>query len=239
MGGYVVIPDLHPQWADLDLGALLARDVAFFSLGAQNSLLNPQGAVKVEGIWQHGRAPEGSFTNTLGLARACRHRGMPFFWFRWERFRHRYPSSPMDEAQYRYWLRDFGGDLDAQRVWNADLVDEVKAILEPDDVNLVYPGFGSVFAGTPAQMYLSMWGIRTILLTGYHTEWCIETAARNARDMGLMPIVVGDACAAETPEIHIATLRRLNDIFAPVISTATAIQLLNDGVGAPRAPERR
>jgi nicotinamidase-related amidase len=224
-----VIPALHPQWADVDLGALLARDVAFFSLGAQNSILNAQGAVQGEGIWQHGRAAGGSFTNTLDLARVCRRAGMRFFWFRWERFRHRYPGSRLDEAQYRYWLRDFKGDLDAQRVWNADLVDEVKALMEPDDVNLVYPGFGSVFAGTPAQMYLTMWGIRTVLLTGYHTEWCIETAARNARDIGLMPVVVGDACAAETPEIHVGTLRRLNDIFAPVISTATAIQLIDAG----------
>jgi nicotinamidase-related amidase len=226
-----MIPVPHPQWQELDLADILGRAVAFMNLGSQNSLLNPQGAVKGEGIWSHGRKPGGSFMNALRLAAVCREARMPFFWFRWERFRHRYPANPMDEVQYRHWLRNFAGDMDRQRDWNADLVDEAKAILEPGDVNLVYPGFGSIFAGTPVQMYLTMWGIRTLLLTGYHTEWCIETAARNARDMGYMPVVVGDACAAETPEVHAATLERLNHIFAPVISTDAAIEFIRKGSG--------
>jgi nicotinamidase-related amidase len=224
-----MIPEPHPQWHELDLGELLSRDVAFLNLGSQNSLLNPQGAVKGEGIWKHGRAPGGCHVNMLALAAVCREAGMPFFWFRWERFRHDYPASPMDRVQYRYWLRPFTGDLDAQRRWNADLVDDVKAILQPGDANLVYPAFSSIFASTPVQAHLTMMGVRTLLLSGYHTEWCIETAARAARDLGYMPIVVGDACAAETPEIHADTLRRLNHIFAPVMATETAIDLIRKG----------
>jgi nicotinamidase-related amidase len=229
-----MIPTPHPQWATLDLAEILGRDAAFVNLGAQQSLLNPRGAVKGEGIWSHGRAPGGSFTNTLRLAAACREAGLRFFWFRWERFRHRYPASPMDEAQYRHWLAPFPGDLDAQRDWNADLVDEVKAILRPDDVNLVYPAFASIFVGTPLEMWLTRWGIRTLILSGYHTEWCIESAARSARDLGYMPVVVGDACAAETEAVHVSTLERLNHIFAPVISTDAAIDLIRKG--AARRP---
>jgi nicotinamidase-related amidase len=240
-----MIPEPHPQWEGLDLcAALLARDTAFVNLGAQNSLLSPRGAVNSEGIWSHGREPGGSFVNTLALAKVCREARMRFFWFRWERFRHRYPSSPMDEVQYRYWRRDFDGDLDIRRDWNAALVDEVNAILEPDDINLVYPGFASIFAGTPLEMDLSRWGIRTLLLSGYHTEWCIESAARSCRDLGYMPIVVGDACAAESPEIHVETLRRINHIFAPVISTERAITLIRRSMDAalnrpPRPPGER
>ncbi len=222
-------PTPHPQWQALDLADILGHDAAFMNLGSQNSLLNPQGAVQGEGIWKHGREAGGSFVNALRLAKVCREAQMRFFWFRWERFRHRCPANAMDEAQYRYWVRDFRGDFDRQRDWNADLVEEVKAILQPGDVNLVYPGFGSIFAGTPVQMYLTMWGIRTLLLTGYHTEWCIETVARNARDMGYMPVVIGDACAGETPEVHGSTLERLNHIFAPVISTDAAIAFIQQG----------
>jgi len=221
-----MVPEPHPQWRDLDLGALLGRDMAFVNLGSQNSLLNPLGAVKGEAIWRHGRESGGCHVNMLALAEVCREAGMRFFWFRWERFRHAHPASPMDEVQYRHWLRGFTGDFEAQRVWNADLVDDVKAIVQPGDVNLVYPAFSNIFAGTPLQPYLTMWGIRTLLLSGYHTEWCIETAVRAARDLGYMPIVVGDACAGETPEIHADTLRRLNHIFAPVIATDTAIDLV-------------
>jgi nicotinamidase-related amidase len=84
-------------------------------------------------------------------------------------------------------------------------------------------------------MHLTRLGIRTLLLSGYHTEWCIESAARSARDLGYMPVVVGDACAAETPEVHVATLERLNAIFAPVISTETAIALLGKAAGRLRS----
>ncbi len=227
-----MIPELHPQWRALDMGGLLGEHAAFLNLGSQNSLLNPQGAVQGEGIWKHGREPGGSLVNTLALAAACREAGMRFFWFRWERFRHRYPGTPMDRGQCDHWLREFTGDLDAQRDWNADLIDEVKAVVEPEDVNLIYPGFSSIFAGTPVEMYLSMWGVRTLILSGYHTEWCVETAARAARDLGYMPVVVGDACAGATPEVHGESLRRLNDIFAPVISTETAVRLIRQG----RAP---
>ncbi len=227
-----MIPAPHPQWQGLDLVDVVAAGAAFVNLGSQNSLLDPRGAVKSEGIWNHGRQPGGCHRNMLTLAAVAREAGLPFFWFRWERFRHRHPASPMDEAQYAYWRRDFTGDLDAQRDWNADLVDDVKAILRPEDVNLIYPGFASIFVGTPFEMHLTRRGIRTVLLSGYHTEWCIESAARSARDLGYMPIVVGDACAAETPEVHATTLGRLNAIFAPVVSTETAIELVRKAAPA-------
>ena len=108
---------------------------------------------------------------------------------------------------------------------------EYLAELQPGDVNLVYPAFSSIFTSTPLQAYLTMWGVRTLLLSGYHTEWCIETAARAVRDLGYMPIVIGDACAGETPEIHLDTLRRLDHIFAPAIATDTAIDLIRKGAG--------
>jgi nicotinamidase-related amidase len=227
-----MIPAPHPQWRDLDLVDVVGAGAAFVNLGSQNSLLNPGGAVKTEGIWRHGRQPGGCHLNMLALAAAAREARLPFFWFRWERFRHRHPASAMDAAQYAYWRRSVTGDLDAQRDWNADLVDDVKAIMRPDDVNLVYPGFASIFVGTPFEMHLTRRGIRTLILSGYHTEWCIESAARSARDLGYMPIVVGDACAAETPEVHVATLERLNAIFAPVVSTETAIEVLRKAAAA-------
>ena len=67
---------------------------------------------------------------------------------------------------------------------------------------------------------------------------CIESAARSARDLGYMPLVVGDACAAETPEVHVATLQRLNAIFAPVVSTQTAIELVRKAATAGRLRSR-
>jgi nicotinamidase-related amidase len=71
--------------------------------------------------------------------------------------------------------------------------------------------------------------VRTVILSGNHLDWCIEQAARSARDLGYMPIVVGDTCAAGREEDEGPTLRRLNDFFAPVLSTDTVIELIKKG----------
>ena len=69
---------------------------------------------------------------------------------------------------------------------------EVKDIMRPDDITLVYPAW-SIFTGTPIERWLAQWGARTLIISGYHTDWCVEMAVRSARDMGFMPVVIGDA----------------------------------------------
>ena len=77
---------------------------------------------------------------------------------------------------------------------------------------------------------LNMFGIRTVLLSGFHLDWCIEQAARTCRDMGYMPIVIGDACGCGREEDEAPTLERLDRFFAPVVSTDTAIDLVQEAV---------
>jgi nicotinamidase-related amidase len=72
-----------------------------------------------------------------------------------------------------------------------------------------------------------MWGIRTVLLSGYHLDWCIEQAARTCRDMGYMPIIIGDACGGGVEAEEAPTLERLERCFAPVVSTDQAIALMH------------
>jgi nicotinamidase-related amidase len=47
-------------------------------------------------------------------------------------------------------------------------------------------------------------------------------AARHARELGFMPIVIGDACGTVQP-LHDRSLEQLNDCYAPVLSTAAAL----------------
>ena len=68
-------------------------------------------------------------------------------------------------------------------------------------------------------------GVRTILLAGYHLDWCVEMAARTARELGLVPIVVGDATGTTHP-LHEQTLAQINDAYAPVIDTAFALEAI-------------
>ena len=59
-------------------------------------------------------------------------------------------------------------------------------------------------------------------------------ATRHARELGYMPIVVGDACGTTQP-LHDQTLAQLNNCYAPVITTDAAIALR---LGGTRCAQR-
>ena len=215
------VPELHPQWRTLDFGTLLTDGAAFISVDAQNGILDPAGVLTHEGIWKGARDPGGSLHNALQLASVLRRASLPFFWLRYDRFiGETQPSTPLDQAQYHFWNKDYAGDR-ARKDWECDLIPEVKAVLRPEDVTLVYPGW-SIFTGTGLARWLTQLSVRTLILAGYHTDWCIEMAARHARELGFVPIVIGDACGT-VPALHDQSLEQLNNCYAPVLSTAAAI----------------
>lgn len=221
------VPQLHPQWAALDFGKILSLPTAWLSIGQSNSILSSFGAQSHERLWERGRKPGGSIGNTLKLAAACRAASARVVWFRYEIFRGDYPGTPMDRAQWSYWTADKNWSA-AERARDCDLIDEVKAVMRPEDTTVEYRTLGNVFLGTMLPNYLNMWGTRTLILSGYHLDWCIEQAARSARDLGYMPIVVGDACGCGREEDEIPTLERLNTFFAPVLSTDDLVGLMSN-----------
>ena len=222
------MPELHEQWHSLDFGRLLTERAAFINMDAQNSILDPSGVLSHEGIWKGARDDAGSLSNMLRLAASARKIGLPFFWLRYDRFiGERQAASELDRAQYRYWNQDYTGDQ-ARKDWESDLVPEVKAILQPADVTLVYPGW-SIFTGTGLDRWLTQLSVKTLILSGYHTDWCVEMAARHARELGFVPIVIGDASGTTQP-LHDQTLEQINSSYAPVLSTQAAI----DYIGAAR-----
>jgi nicotinamidase-related amidase len=228
------IPALHPQWRPLNFGEILSLPTAWLAIGQSNSILSSFGAQSAERLWERARTPGGSIGNTLKLAAACRGAGVRIIWFRYEIFRDSYPGTAMDHAQWSYWTA--GKNWNAtERMRDADLIDEVKSMMRSEDPVLHYGTLGNVFLGTMLPNYLTMWGIRTLMLSGYHLDWCIEQAARTARDLGYMPIVIGDACGCGREEDDGPTLERLNTFFAPVLSTDAIIEHLRlPAVPAPR-----
>lgn len=227
-----MVPKLHEQWRDLDFADLLTGPAAFINMDSQNSILREDGVLTHEGIWRGAGEQGGSLYNTLRLAAECRKVKMPFMWLRYDRFiGEREACNVMDEVQYRFWNKDYKGD-DKRKAWEADLVDEVKAIMQPDDITLIYPGW-SIFTGTPIQRWLTQWNARTLVISGYHTDWCVEMATRTARELGFMPIVIGDACGTTRP-LHEQTLEQISNCYAPVVSTDFAIEAIRKGLATKR-----
>lgn len=223
------VPTLHPQWANVDLAEILSLPSVYLPIGYANSTLSEFGAQAGERLWERGRMPGGSIHNSVHLVHACRAAGIRIFWSKYEIFRQKYPQTPMDKSQYDYWAKGKESWTDEQRRRDADPVAEMKELMRPEDETIFYTSLGNIFLGTMLPNYLNMLGIRTVLLSGYHLDWCIEQAARSCRDMGFMPIVVGDACGCGREEDDAPTLERLNMFFSPVISTEAAIELIREG----------
>lgn len=108
------------------------------------------------------------------------------------------------------------------------MIADLAALRTAEDLEVHYTTLGNVFIGTMLPQYLTMLGIRTLILSGYHLDWCIEQAARCARDLGHMPIVVGDASGCGREEEDWPTLDRINRFFAPVMTTDQIVRLMTD-----------
>jgi hypothetical protein len=225
LGGVHAIPELADQWKSLDLAKILKYPAAFLSVSQNNSLYLPTGAQANERQWERG-----SLAATVKAAQAARSAGnfKTFAWIGYEVFREGYPQSEFDQAQYSSWVKGKENWPADKKKADNDLVADLRALVQPGDLEFNEQALQTAFLGTPLPLDLARKGIKTIIITGIHTDWCIEGNARAARDNGYLPIVIGDATAAQKPEDEAAAFRRINNFFAPVISSDTFVKLLSE-----------
>ncbi|MBI1296494.1 isochorismatase family protein [bacterium] len=91
---------------------------------------------------------------------------------------------------------------------------------------------GSVFNGTNIHFVLSNMGIKNLVMVGVMTSGCVESAARDAKDMGYGVIVVSDACASWDEDLHRNSLRCMGEVFAKIKCTADVLAALPQPVVA-------
>lgn len=87
--------------------------------------------------------------------------------------------------------------------WDARVIDE----LAPGDDEIVLPKTSSsVFVSTHIDYVLRNLGVRQLVIVGLVTDQCIESAVRDACDLGYLVTLVPDACATYTQERHDSSL---------------------------------
>jgi len=85
----------------------------------------------------------------------------------------------------------------------------------------------SAFEGTPLELVLRDCGITAFAIVGVATEIGIEPTVRHAADLGLIPIVVADACAGGNEEAarrSLESIEFMGDAF--VVRTEALCRLL-------------
>jgi ureidoacrylate peracid hydrolase len=64
----------------------------------------------------------------------------------------------------------------------------------------------SVFISTNIDYVLRNLGVRFLIMVGLLTDQCVDSAVRDACDLGYLVTIVTDACATHTPERHVSSL---------------------------------
>lgn len=110
--------------------------------------------------------------------------------------------------------------------------------LEPQAGEIVVrKDVNSAFIGTPLEVELRRAGITSLVIAGFHTNFCIETTTRMAGNLGYETYVVEDACATINrigpdgtdydPElVHNVSLASLSGEFCSLLTTAQALERL-------------
>ena len=90
--------------------------------------------------------------------------------------------------------------------WDAKVLD---AIVPQADEIVLPKTSSSVFISTNIDYVLRNLGVRQLVIAGLVTDQCVESAVRDACDLGYLVTLVTDACATHSQERHDNTLRAI------------------------------
>lgn len=88
----------------------------------------------------------------------------------------------------------------------------------------------SALTGTNLRLMLSNMGIKNVVVTGIFTDQCVSSTVRSLADESFNVVVVEDACAAATDDLHRHELTIINNIYCQVLSTDEVLQVLGESV---------
>jgi ureidoacrylate peracid hydrolase len=103
--------------------------------------------------------------------------------------------------------------------WDA----HVLADIAPGDDEIVLPKTSSsVFISTNLDYVLRNMGVRSLIIAGVLTDQCVDSAVRDACDLGYLVTVPTDACATLSAERHAWSLRN-NQGYCRQVTTAALV----------------
>lgn len=90
--------------------------------------------------------------------------------------------------------------------WDGKVIDEIV----PGDDEIVFPkSSSSVFVSTHIDYVLRNLGVKQVVMSGLITDQCVESAIRDACDLGYLVTQVTDACLTYSQERHDHSVRTI------------------------------
>src|SRR5574341_1481625 len=101
--------------------------------------------------------------------------------------------------------------------WEVDFVAHLAGLVDP--VDYVFTKHrASCFYETSLQAALRMMGVRTLVIAGVNTNFCVESTIRDAYFRDYDIVVIRDCVAGSDVQLHEATLRNTELYFGLVLS---------------------
>ena len=106
--------------------------------------------------------------------------------------------------------------------WDGKVIDEIA----PGADEIVLPkSSSSVFVSTHIDYILRNLGVKQLVLAGLLTDQCVESAVRDACDLGYLVTLVTDASASITPERHENSLRTIRGYCRQITTDALIAEI--------------
>jgi ureidoacrylate peracid hydrolase len=200
------------------------RVTALLVIDMQKGFCHPDSRMERSGV---GTANQRAIIpNLLRLVEFARECELPVFWSQQIHFpedvtrrRRRIPSH---QAKQR-WTPCLRG------TWEVDFADEVAPSIRAEDY-VIEKHRASVLFETTLDTKLRMLGIEMLLISGWNTDFCVETTIRDAYYRDLEVVVVRDCVAGPRWNFHEDTLAKVETYFGAVVSLDELSSLVMPGV---------
>jgi nicotinamidase-related amidase len=194
---------------------------AFLSMHFQNDLVHEDGKFAFVGAMPHIKQTN-CLGNTKKVMEACRRVGVPVVHVRVAVTEvQRNMLTDVAKAPLFVTIASTGALMEG--TWGAEICDEVKP--ERDDFVVLGGGMNS-FYGNTLGAALPALGIRTIILSGFATNFVVESTARYACDLLYEVIILRDCCASFNEEAHSFTLNNVLPNLAAISDSAEFVKAL-------------
>jgi len=201
-----------------DQSALLFIDVQNFAAhrdGAEFDGLSPDGFAQKYG-WFFDQLDTRVILNMQAIQSACRTAGVEVMYTTIE-------SLTLDgrDRSLDYKITGFNVPKGS---WDGKVVDQIAPL---GDEIILPKSSSSVFVSTHIDYVLRNLGVKQIVISGLITDQCVESAIRDACDLGYLVTQVTDACLTYTQDRHDHSLKTIKG-YCRQVTTAELVAELAD-----------
>lgn len=154
--------------------------------------------------------------------KACRKYKIPLFWTK-----QIYTKDKMHANQKARWL-DKDGNIWLCREHHPEIDWYYKVEKPIEGEPIISKWAYDVFQDTNLHLQLQCKGIKTLLLTGFTTECCVETAARRGYHLGYHIVAVYDCIDTYKKSCQESFINNIEDLFGHVASSEDVIKILKN-----------